>query len=285
MTEKAPSAPAEAPRDAAPAPTEGGVSAEAVSEGQTRAIDQQLAALDERARQAKAESSTDAQLQDAPEPEPAPEEEKPKGGWGILASLSAGWTSISSWFGETGKKVGDWLANLLGFKKKEKSDEDHPNPEGVTDEDETPSDWQRTAREMQEIMSNPELGKRIAEMAVLAVNSGQLNNAQHCWNWAEKVCQQVGARFGETIFRTAAYGSPKGRLEDINLMEGDWLYIHNGNKSDKRGDHSVIFLGWKDEGSQLAYAASFPGPGKKARIHTVDFSKAPITSINRPVVA
>lgn len=44
-------------------------------------------------------------------------QEKPKTGWaGFVSSLSAGWGKISEWLGDAGKKIGDWIRDLMGIK-------------------------------------------------------------------------------------------------------------------------------------------------------------------------
>lgn len=206
--------------------------------------------------------------------------------WGpLIGGVSLVATKIKEVVGTLGKSISDGLAKLFGKTKEKVGDELEWGD--LTDEDENSglSLPEQLAKSIAEAKSRAQPGERIAAMAEWAVSSGQLNDAKHCWDWIQKVCKSVGMKFGDTTFRTRAYGSPIGELKYGVLGKGDWLYVHNGNKSDSRGDHSVIFLGWSDEAAHTARVASFPGPGKKARLHTIDFNKTPITSINKPALA
>lgn len=58
------------------------------------------------------------------------------------------------------------------------------------------------------------------------------------------------------------------------LKSGDWIYIHNGNKWDDYGDHSVIFLGWnKDKWRPYADVTWLPdGWNAPPVLYTVNLS-------------
>ncbi len=105
--------------DAAPtAPTEGGVSVETVAKGQKLETSQKLGALGQEIEQAQAEAGVDTDMDEDTDTDgtstPAGTE-KPKTGWAaFFSSLSAGWSDISKWFGDAGKKFEDWIKDLMG---------------------------------------------------------------------------------------------------------------------------------------------------------------------------
>lgn len=111
------------PTAAPTAPTEGGVSAETVAKGQKLEMRQELGALGQEIEQAQADAQAEVTTTPsgtppgAPPPAPGTTTEKPKTGWaGFVSSLSSGWGKISEWFGDAGKKIGDWIKDLMGIK-------------------------------------------------------------------------------------------------------------------------------------------------------------------------
>lgn len=131
------------------------VTPESVQAGQGRAIDARLANVEQRVNASQAErqmeegadsdsdadTDTDAGSENsdtATTPPPAPEKDKkPKSWWvGLFGSLSAGFTSVSTWLGETGGKFGDWLGGLLGLKPKDDKKKPEAGADADTDRDE-----------------------------------------------------------------------------------------------------------------------------------------------------
>lgn len=143
---KLPEAPS-SPEQAEAAPSQGKVSAEAVSEGQTRAIDQQLAALDERARQVRAESATDAELEETSSVESEAQtkdpEEEPSFGGKVMAYYEAMRANGSNWFGAglstivfaVAKGGSDFWKWLKGLFEKDEDEEENEDPHYRTDDE------------------------------------------------------------------------------------------------------------------------------------------------------
>lgn len=128
-------------------------------------------------------------------------------------------------------------------------------------------------------------GDRLVKTALSSIGMQDSLGAKSCWDWIHNIYKAAGLKEGPAVFANSHYGSI-GSLDYKAVLPGAWLYIHNGNKWDKFGDHSVVFSRWIDEDKHIAEVMSFPGAGvskPKPRIHTVDFSKEPITRISLPV--
>lgn len=166
-------------------------------------------------------------------------------------------------------ELGSWLADKLGLKKV--------------------FSMMTGSTHSFDVMPGAPLGKRAAAMAKKAVETGELNGAAHCWDWVNRVYEALGTPVGSVPQRYSSIEKPgveldsKGRKLDYSLIrEGSHVMFHNRNGADKYGNHSGIFLRWINAGQLIAEFASFPGAGKKARIHTVDLKKNPVARIRTP---
>lgn len=116
--------------------------------------------------------------------------------------------------------------------------------------------------------------------------------AKHCFDWISMVYERAGAKRGRKIYDSlndytgidcGEHHAPPEVL--AKLQTGDWLFINNRNKFDDKGNHSVIFLGWKDQANQIAYTASYGGGRKKPGKEVRDFKDQPVVRIRKPAVA
>ncbi len=111
---------------------------------------------------------------------------------------------------------------------------------------------------------------------------------KHCWDWINTVHQMAGITEKRRIYQNLNYegkdcGDKHAPDELVAALKpGDWIYYNNRNTSDKHGNHSAIFCGWKDEGKRVALVAS-GSYGRVGRYHTADLVDQPVTHITRPV--
>lgn len=70
------------------------------------------------------------------------------------------------------------------------------------------------------------------------------------------------------------------------ILPGDHLYVNNRNKYDNAGNHSVIFLRWKNKNAKIAEVLSWYAnkPGSQ-RIKTYNFNDMPVVYVSRPTEA
>lgn len=133
-------------------------------------------------------------------------------------------------------------------------------------------------------------GERVAKMAVELIRGKRIRNSKCCWDWVDKIYKAAGAKL-RRIYQDLGYegkdcGDRHAGPALMNaLRPGDWLYINNQNRWDRKGCHSVIFLEWIDKNANMARCASSPRAGSSGRIHLVDFNKSPVTHISKPVPA
>jgi hypothetical protein len=132
-------------------------------------------------------------------------------------------------------------------------------------------------------------------------SNGEEYRPKHCWDWASQIYERAGMPIInerwkgriQTRFRyTKTYrngnpnikndGTPGGpgqtyatRQEILNIKPGDWLAYNNGNRS-STGNHSAIFLGWRNEG-RVAIVAS-GSADRPWRVHDVNFNTRPLIS-------
>lgn len=116
----------------------------------------------------------------------------------------------------------------------------------------------------------------------------------HCWDWVKQVYAKAGAK-RNAVYRHENYlkkvirgdpdfnDTPENPPMVTSLDSGDWVFTHNRNKADRRGDHSILFLRWIDKGNLIGEAISCPRGGCPGRIHRIDFKKTPTTLIMKPV--
>lgn len=124
----------------------------------------------------------------------------------------------------------------------------------------------------------------VIQAAYQLINEGYL--AKHCWDWIDQVFLRAGYPLARrrTIFKGSQYGGDTFSLSDPSVLEpGDWLYIHNQNRYDKNGNHSVFFLGWIDPGALEAQTASATFSGQPGKIETRNLQQTPVTWITRAV--
>lgn len=126
-----------------------------------------------------------------------------------------------------------------------------------------------------------------------AIKAGVVGSS--CWDWIAEVFKRSGLwpsgkKFYEVFwypFRGSQYVSsaPSKFLHSEEYCKvvkpGDWIYIHNRNRFDSKGNHSVIFLGWEDQDCRKAKVASSPFAGKEGRIELRDLVDQPIAFIIR----
>ncbi len=131
-------------------------------------------------------------------------------------------------------------------------------------------------------------GERVAEAArILAQKShplykkGKWNTGKHCWDWVNKAYTVAGYHWYQRGQREGHYhykhkdkelGEYARRDQLQDLQPGDWLYLHvaaiNKKWGGDAGDHSVIFLRWKNKEKLIAEFADAPKAGKPAKITT-----------------
>lgn len=102
-----------------------------------------------------------------------------------------------------------------------------------------------------------------------------------CWDWAQCVYKDAGAGEGNVIFNRHPGHEPVGELDYNQITPGSWLWVHNGNKTDKDGEHSVIFMDWLDKEKGLARVAS-GSAGREPRIETYNFNQKEIRRVALP---
>jgi hydrogenase maturation factor len=127
-----------------------------------------------------------------------------------------------------------------------------------------------------DLTSSSAVGSKIAQLSMEMVEKKDRRNLFggpeelkrfSCWEWANEVYQRAGinASNRQVLYQGPPYKQIGPQLSQKAIKDsikvGDWLYIHNGNGIDKRGDHSVIFLGWTDSSKTMMRTASFPGSG------------------------
>lgn len=83
------------------------------------------------------------------------------------------------------------------------------------------------------------------------------------------------------------YGQPSQAMipEDMygTLQLGDWLYVHNRNTLDNYGNHSALFMGWKDKERRIIHSAECLNGGKPIKLYdNRSLHKAPVVGILRP---
>lgn len=117
---------------------------------------------------------------------------------------------------------------------------------------------------------------------------------KHCWDWVEQAYRNARAK-RRTVYRHTNYirravrgdstfnDNPENPPVVASIESGDWVFVHNRNGSDRRGDHSILFLRWLDKGNLIGQAVSCPRGGCSGRIHRVDFKRTPATLIMKPV--
>jgi hypothetical protein len=127
----------------------------------------------------------------------------------------------------------------------------------VTDLDER---IKKEAEEPMEILSDFEKirkdkslskSEKIIKIAHLTKERGLVR--KNCWDFVAKVYKLAGFARGGAIFSTIGAYKGKNCGENYakdnvlnNLKPGDHIFVNNRNKADNHGNHSVIFLGWKN---------------------------------------
>jgi hypothetical protein len=92
----------------------------------------------------------------------------------------------------------------------------------------------------------------------------------------------IGSQYADTYKRRTI--QPRmfmtdGELEQ--LQPGDWLYIHNKNTYDAKGNHSIVFLGWIDKANRIAKTAEQRFSKRPGEIAKRDFRKHPVAHLMR----
>lgn len=156
-------------------------------------------------------------------------------------------------------------------------------------------------------------GARIAVVAKWIAENENIY-AKHCGNWVKRVYLIAGVTRQKGLYHNMDYARSNGQWKTkldksarpdarngknalnerpnlvANLQIGDWLWINNRNRFDVGGNHSLIFMGWKDKAAKIAHCASWSNnsvtkSGKKGqRMITINFNKMPITHIDRASV-
>lgn len=130
--------------------------------------------------------------------------------------------------------------------------------------------------------------------AVKQAIASKMPGGSNCWDWCFMVYQMAG------------YGGPNKSLKNIQvlfkgnqylasspytylpleryseLQAGDWIYVHNSNSLDAKGNHSDIFLEWADFSAGLANNASSPGYGSPGRYNKRNLQQQRIAWWMRP---
>lgn len=73
--------------------------------------------------------------------------------------------------------------------------------------------------------------------------------------------------------------------EYAKLNGGDWIFYNNRNPSDDHGNHSAMFLGWKDNnpaGRKAIVASGSPSNPWRIHEYAVDFNDMPMTYLVQP---
>lgn len=145
------------------------------------------------------------------------------------------------------------------------------------------------------VQSTTPAGKKVVEAAVKAVE--EKTESDNNFNWIEAIFGNAGYSFSNKTIKIIWKGSqyPRGQAEKfipaerlrLFLLPGDWLYVNDGNESDKRGNHSVIFEGWAEETGEAAIVIDNPGglaeEGEKpvGRIETRNLSEQGVAHVMR----
>jgi len=104
--------------------------------------------------------------------------------------------------------------------------------------------------------SSLDSGQKAIKVAEIIEKNGLKN--KHCWDFVAKVYAEAGLKRKETFSCVAKYEgadcaqncAPESELD--NLKPGDHIFINNRNKADQHGNHSVLFLGWKNKDKREA---------------------------------
>ncbi len=113
---------------------------------------------------------------------------------------------------------------------------------------EIPSDFEKIRKDKS--LSKAE---KIVKVAHLTEKRGLVR--KNCWDFVAKVYKLAGFTRGPAIFNTVkTYGKEKNCGKNCapdnvldKLEPGDHIFVNNKNKADDHGNHSVIFLGWKNK--------------------------------------
>jgi len=121
-------------------------------------------------------------------------------------------------------------------------------------------------------------------------------SAQSCWHFIEAIFKNAGmTRITQLDFpwignqytyktrtiQSKPYMSPEEMKN--SLIVGDWLYIHNKNTIDSKGNHSVLFLGWKDIDNLIAKTAEQRTLSQGGILNERNLSDQPVAHIMRMV--
>ena len=132
-------------------------------------------------------------------------------------------------------------------------------------------------------LSTPE---KIIYALTLAIDKYK-TSAAHCWDWVDKVYQSVGCG-RQVIYKNVNYeGHDCGDIHASDALvnqitPGDHIFYNNKNKSDKHGNHSVIFIRWLDKANKIAEVASYNARNDNQHIHKANLNKKPVTYIAKP---
>jgi hypothetical protein len=143
------------------------------------------------------------------------------------------------------------------------------------------------------------LGDKIAKFAIEIAKDPNKKGirGEHCGDWIRKIYKAAGARSHVTIYSTSYIGNDCGKkhaspAQYDKIRPGDWLWYNNRNKA-KIGDgnHSALFLSWKDKDNLIANVASGDA-SHLLRLHTANLREeppgtpgrgAPVTRIMKPI--
>lgn len=168
----------------------------------------------------------------------------------------------------------------------ESESEEDSNPEAAEPE-ETEKKDSGLSKELDELAKMPDINQRVVKIAEKMVQNKV--KGEHCWDWCDKVYKAAHVKRQELFSSFTKYeGKDCGEncAKDSQLDQikpGAHIFINNKNKYDVHGNHSVIFLGWVDQGKRTARVAGCPFTNKPGVITTENLIKKPVTAIANPI--
>jgi hypothetical protein len=207
---------------------------------------------------------------------------------GILTLLKTGEKK------EIKKRIKDIPEKLGALKESIDKDEEYKTDgyddeqivEGRFDEEESPLSGEEITKAEIALLTP---AARIARLAELAVKKHK-TEGRNCWNWVDNIYLAAGCARKSLVSYIGSYegmdcGNNHATEKELNKIKPGYHIIYNNkNKSDKYGNHSVIFIKWIDREKKIAEVASYYAAKNRSNLFNVNLNKSPVTRIFEPVV-